>query len=97
MSLSEDAKQLVTALFLKGVGKRTNVLTLMTLDLMSDAVMEEFMPVFTKHLKSLSDKDFAEQTGKVKAKPGYKKLQALVVKAGKLYKKKAEEVRINCS
>ena len=55
------------------------------------------MPVFTKHLKSLSDKDFAEQTGKVKAKPGYKKLQALVVKAGKLYKKKAEEVRINCS
>tara|TARA_R110000824_G_scaffold71882_4_gene183857 strand:- start:4260 stop:12782 length:8523 start_codon:yes stop_codon:yes gene_type:complete len=96
MSLSEDAKQLVTALFLKGVGKRTNVLTLMPLDVMSHAVTEEFIPVFTKHLKSLTDKDFSEQTGKVKAKPGYKKLQALVVKASKLYKEKADQVRINC-
>jgi len=97
MSLPARTQELVTALFLKGVGKRTNVLTLMPLDLMSDTVVEEFIPVFTKHLKSLTDKDFSEQTGKVKAKPGYKKLQTLVVKAGKLYKKKAEEVRIDCS
>ena len=97
LSLSEHTQELVTALFLKGVGDRTNILTLMPLDLMSPAVVEEFIPVFTKHLKSLSDKDFAEQSGKVKAKPGYKRLQALVVKASKLYKKKAEEVRINCS
>ena len=68
----------------------------MPLDLMSDTVMEEFMPVFTKNLKSLSDKDFSEQTGKVKAKSGYKKLQALVVKAAKLYREKANQVRIEC-
>ena len=96
MSLPERTQELVTALFLKGVGKRTNVLTLMPLDLMSDTVMEEFMPVFTKNLKSLSDKDFSEQTGKVKAKSGYKKLQALVVKAAKLYREKANQVRIEC-
>ena len=68
----------------------------MPLDLMSPAVVEEFIPVFTKHLKSLSDTDFVKQAGEVKAQPGYKKLQKLVTKAYELYEHKAEQVQINC-
>ena len=96
LSLSERTQELVSALFLKGVGDRTNILTLMPLDLMSPAVVEEFIPVFTKHLKSLSDTDFVKQAGEVKAQPGYKKLQKLVTKAYELYEHKAEQVQINC-
>ena len=79
MSLPDSVQDLVTALFLKGISKRTNVLTMMPIDLMSDRVLLKFLPLFDKNLKSLSEADFSAQTGNKKAMAGYKKLAQISI------------------
>lgn len=96
LSLPDSVQDLVTSLFLKGIGKRTNVLTLMPIDLMSHRVLTKFLPLFEKNLKALKESDFSAQTGNKKAMAGYKKLSQLSIQGSKAYKKAGQQIQPRC-
>ena len=96
LSLPDSVQDLVTSLFLKGIGKRTNILTLMPIDLMSHRVLTKFLPLFEKNLKALKESDFSAQTGNKKAMAGYKKLSQLSIQGSKAYKKAGQQIQPRC-
>jgi hypothetical protein len=96
LSLPDSVQDLVTSLFLKGIGKRTNILTLMPIDLMSNRVLVKFLPLFEKNLKALSDADFSAQTGNKKAMAGYTKLAQISIKGSKAYKESGQRIKPRC-
>ena len=72
LSLSDDAQDLVTIQFLRGLSGRTNILTLMPIDLMSPRVMKEFLPNFETNLKNIKAGEVTKQAGSVAEGQGYK-------------------------
>jgi len=74
--LSDDTQDLVTIQFLRGLSGRTNVLTLMPIDLMSPRVMKEFLPNFETNLKSIKAGEVTKQAGSVAEGQGYKAIDS---------------------
>ena len=96
LSLSEDAQDIVTALFLKGVGKKTNLMTLMPIDLMSERIMEKYLPLFESKLKNLKQSDFSAQTGAKNDMLGYQNLGQLVIEGRKAWAKAGKKKQARC-
>ena len=95
-ALSNNVQDLVSVLFLKGIGKRTNILTLMPFDLMSPRILEKFLPMFENNLKTLTEADYATQTGNKRAKAGYKNLAQLSIQGSKAHKKIGNKLKPRC-
>ena len=96
LALPDKVQDLVSALFLKGIGKKTNILTLMPIDLMSERVLLKFLPLFDKNLKNLTDNDFSAQTGQKRAMAGYKRLSKLSIKGRDAYRKAGQKMKPRC-
>ena len=94
--MPDKVQDLVTALFLKGIGKKTNILTLMPIDLMSERVLLKFLPLFDKNLKNLTDNDFSAQTGQKRATSGYQNFAKLSIKGSKAYRKAGQKMKPRC-
>tara|TARA_R100001082_G_C4364908_1_gene161380 strand:- start:3266 stop:4663 length:1398 start_codon:yes stop_codon:yes gene_type:complete len=95
-SLSDNVQDLVSVLFLKGIGKRTNILTLMPFDLMSPRILEKFLPMFENNLKTLTETDYATQNGNKRAKAGYQNLAQLSIKGSRAHKKIGNKLKPRC-
>jgi len=78
LSLSEKAQDIATVWYLKGLGNKTNIMTLMPIDLMSERIMEKYLPLFESKLKNLKESDYGAQAGTINDMPGYQNLGQLL-------------------
>ena len=96
LSLPDNIQDMVTALFLRGVGKKTNILTLMPIDLMSHRVLTKFLPVFEKKLKTLKESSYSAQAGNKEAMKGYVNFSLVTDKAFEGWQKVGNRIKPRC-